>query len=206
MDKLTEYPHQMWFDYHKKNVKSIKLISGGSGYTKTPTVTILGGTIGSTGPFQIYGTSSSGASSGKLGYYYPLFTIQQQAEIYDSQNGGSGAAHSHTFSEFSGIFYMPNSSISNHGLTNKSADFKMYTVPDNVVATATATVSNGSVTKVTLVTNGRDYTSTPAVIFTGGADDGSTPSDTAKAYAYLNNDLVRDIDTTIKFDRMLMDN
>ena len=78
----------------------------------------------------------------------------------------------------------------------------MYTVPDNVVATATATVSNGSVTKVTLVTNGKDYTSTPAVIFTGGADDGSTPSDTAKAYAYLNNDLVRDIDTTIKFDRI----
>ena len=201
VDKLTEYPHQMWYDYHKKHVKSIKLISGGSGYTKTPTVTILGGTKGSTGPFQIYGTSNSGSTSGSVGYYYPLFTNQQQAEIYDSQNGGSGAAHTHTFDEYTGTFYMPTGSM-NHAVSTKTAAFKMYTVPDNVVATATATVSDGSVTKVTLVTNGKDYTSTPAVIFTGGADDGSTPSDTAKAYAYLNNDLVRDIDTTIKFDRI----
>ena len=40
------------------------------------------------------------------------------------------------------------------------------------------------------------------VVITGGADDGSTPSDTARAYANLANDLVRDFDTTIKFDRV----
>ena len=40
------------------------------------------------------------------------------------------------------------------------------------------------------------------VVLTGGATDGSTPSDTARAYANLNNDLVRDINTTIKFDRV----
>ena len=95
--KLTKYPWQMWNDYHKKHVESITLISGGSGYSTAPTVTILGGTTGSTGPFQIYGTSSSGATSGSLGYYYPLFTSELQAKIYDEQNGGSGAAHSHTF-------------------------------------------------------------------------------------------------------------
>jgi len=200
--KLTEYPHQLWYDYYKKHVTSITLISGGSGYTTAPTVTILGGTVGSTGPFQIYGTSSSGASSGSVGYYYPLFSSLEQSNIWDSQNGGSGASHSHTFSEYSGTFYMPNSQISNHALTTASRSIKMYTIPDNVVATATATVSDGAVTKITLVTNGSNYTTTPAVILTGGAEDGSTPTDTAKAYAYLNNDLVRDIDTTIKFDRV----
>ena len=40
------------------------------------------------------------------------------------------------------------------------------------------------------------------MIITGGADDGTTPTDTATAYANLANDLVRDIDTTIKFDRV----
>ena len=49
---------------------------------------------------------------------------------------------------------------------------------------------------------GANYTATPMVVITGGADDGSTPTDTARAYANLNNDLVRDIDTTIKFDRV----
>ena len=193
---------QIMYDYYKKHVTSITLISGGSGYTTAPTVTILGGTVGSTGPFQIYGTSSSGASSGSVGYYYPLFSSLEQSNIWDSQNGGSGASHSHTFSEYSGTFYMPNSQISNHALTTASRSIKMYTIPDNVVATATATVSDGAVTKITLVTNGSNYTTTPAVILTGGAEDGSTPTDTAKAYAYLNNDLVRDFDTTIKFDRV----
>jgi hypothetical protein len=40
------------------------------------------------------------------------------------------------------------------------------------------------------------------VVISGGKTDGSTPTDTAKAYANLNNDLVRDINTTIKFDRV----
>ena len=39
-------------------------------------------------------------------------------------------------------------------------------------------------------------------MLTGGKTDGSTPTDIAKAYANLNNDLVRDFDTTIKFDRV----
>ena len=92
-DKLTEYPYQMWYDYHKKYVSSITVSKGGSGYTKTPTVTIVGGTVASTGPFQILATSSSGSTSGSYGYYYPLFTSEEQAEIYDSQNGGSGTTN-----------------------------------------------------------------------------------------------------------------
>ena len=200
-EKLTQYPWQMWNDYHKKYVKTITVTKGGSGYTTAPTVNILGGTVGSTGPFQILGTSSSGATSGSYGYYYPLFTSQQQAEIFDSQNGGSGVAHSHTFDEYSGTFYMPNSSM-NHAISTKSGLYKMYTTPDTDKATAKATVVNGSVTKITVTNKGSNYTTTPPIVLTGGASDGSTPTDTAKAYANLENDLVRDFDTTIKFDRI----
>ena len=103
----------MWYDYHKKYVSSITLVDGGSGYTETPIVTIIGGTVESTGPFQVLGTSSSGSTSGTYGYYYPLFTDQEQAKIYDTQNNsGSGVATSYTFTEYSGrTFYMPASTV-----------------------------------------------------------------------------------------------
>ncbi len=114
--KLTEYPWQMWYDYHKKYVNSITVVSGGSGYTTVPTVTFTGG-------------------------------------------GGSGA-------------------------------------------TATAVVKDGSVTKVDITAKGKDYTTTPTVTFTGGTSTGDNPSTVATAYVNLNNDLVRDIDVTMKFDRI----
>ena len=201
--KLTEYPWQMWYDYHKKYVSSITLVDGGSGYTETPIVTIIGGTVESTGPFQVLGTSSSGSTSGTYGYYYPLFTDQEQAKIYDTQNNsGSGVATSYTFTEYSGrTFYMPASTV-NTGQTLKSGEFKMYTTPETDAATATAVVQGGSVTKINLVTKGKNYTATPLVLITGGTSTGANPSDVARAYANLNNDLVRDFDTTIKFDRV----
>ena len=199
--KLTEYPWQMWYDYHKKYVSSITISHGGTGYETAPTVLVLGGTVASTGPFQLLGTSSSGSTSGTYGYYYPLFTSQKQAEIWDSQNSGSGAAHSHTFDEYSGTFYMPTGSM-NHGITTKSTIYKLYETPNTSAATGKATVVNGSVTKITLSANGKNYTTTPTVVLSGGKNDGTTPSDTARAYANLENDLVRDFDTTIKFDRI----
>ena len=202
-DKLTEYPYQMWFDYHKKYVQSITITAGGSGYEVAPSVTVLGGTVGSTGPFQIQGTSSLGASSGTFGYYYPLFTSEKQSNIWDTQNGGSGASHSHTFTEYSGVtFYMPNSQIANHGLSTKSGNFKMYVTPVTTAATATATIQGGAVTKITVTGVGANYTATPTVVLSGGKTDGTRPTDTAKAYANLKNDLVRDFNTTIKFDRV----
>ena len=198
--KLTEYPWQLWNDYHKKHVASITVYKGGSGYTKAPTVTLVGGTVNSTGPFQVLGTSSSGSTSGSYGYFYPLFSSEKQAEIYDSQNGGSGTTNSYTFDGISGTFYGTSTSIT--PTSTISGAFKMYTTPATTAATATATVVGGSVTKITVTGIGADYTATPMVVLTGGLDDGRTPSDTAKAYANLSNDLVRDIDTTIKFDRV----
>ncbi len=200
-DKLTEYPWQMWYDYHKKYVNSITLVDGGEGYTTAPTVTVLGGTVGSTGPFQILGTSSSGSTSGSYGYYYPLFTSQKQAQIWDSQNGGSGAAHTHTFNDVAGTFYMPTVS-SNHAIATKSGAYKMYTTPDTDAATATAIVKDGKVTSITVTSKGRNYNATPTVVISGGTATGVNPATVARAYANLNNDLVRDFDTTIKFDRI----
>jgi len=69
-------------------------------------------------------------------------------------------------------------------------------------ATATAIVQDGVVTKITVTGIGSNYIKTPTVVLTGGKADGSAPSDPAKAYANLNNDLVREFDTTIKFDRV----
>ena len=78
----------------------------------------------------------------------------------------------------------------------------MYASPTTTAATAKATVVDGKVTKIEVTGIGANYTTTPMVVLTGGLDDGSTPSDVAKAYANLNNDLVRDIVTTVKFDRV----
>ena len=198
--KLTEYPWQMWNDYHKKYVKSITVTKGGSGYTKTPTVTLVGGTVASTGPFQLQATSSSGSTSGTYGYYYPLFSSQTQAQIWDSQNGGTGATNSYTFDGYTGTFYGPSTTIT--PTSTKSGTYKLYATPTNTAATATAIVRDGAVQKINVTGIGANYTATPMVVITGGADDGSTPTDTAKAYANLHNDLVRDFDTTIKFDRV----
>ena len=77
--RITEYPHKLWAENYKKAVKSITITNGGSGYSKAPTISFIGGTVGSTGPFQILGTSNSGATNGTYGYFYPLFTDQQKA-------------------------------------------------------------------------------------------------------------------------------
>ena len=114
--RLTQYPWQLWYDYHRKHVESITVYHGGSGYEKAPTVTITG--------------------------------------------------------------------------------------DDSTTATATATVTGGVVTSITVTGIGFGYSTTPTVTLTGGMNDGSAPSDPAKAYANLGNDLVRDFDTTIKFDRI----
>ena len=199
-DKLTEYPWQMWNDYHKKYISSITVTKGGSGYTKTPTVTIVGGTVGRQVHSRYWQQVQVDQHRAVMVTSIHCSVVETQAEIYDSQNGGAGATNSYTFDGYTGTFYGPSTSIT--AQSTISGAFKMYTTPTTTAATATATVVGGTVTKITVTGIGANYTSTPMVVITGGADDGSTPSDTARAYANLNNDLVRDIDTTIKFDRV----
>ena len=68
-------------------------------------------------------------------------------------------------------------------------------------ATATVKISNDIVQNITVTNAGSGYTSTPTVTITGGETGGSTPTDQATASVRLGNDKVRDISTTIKFDR-----
>jgi len=199
---LSTYPYRFWRDNYKKYVDSITVMYGGSGYLTPPTVTLVGGTTKTVGPFTVLGTSTQGASSGQFGYFYPLYTAQVDANIADSQAGGNGTSHLLKFSEFSSIdFYMPNTG-QNVAKVDRPAGYEVYTLSDVTQATARAVISGGAVSRIVVLTNGKNYTSTPRVIITGGGLNGNTPLDSARAYANLRNDLVRDISTTIKFDRV----
>lgn len=51
-------------------------------------------------------------------YYYPLFATEAEANYYDSQNGGSGTSHTHTFvDDLSGAtWYMPTNGGVHNGI------------------------------------------------------------------------------------------
>ena len=109
--KLTEFPWQMWNDYHKKHVSVDHCHKRWFRIHDSTDRDNSWRNSASTGPFQIQATSSSGSTSGTYGYYYPLFSSQQQAEIWDSQNGGSGATNNYTFVDYTGTFYGPSTTI-----------------------------------------------------------------------------------------------
>ena len=67
-------------------------------------------------------------------------------------------------------------------------------------ATATAYVSNGSITKITVTNAGSGFTTTPTVTLTGGGREDSTGI-AAKVYAVIDNDKVRQLNTTLQFNR-----
>ena len=199
---LSTYPYRFWRDNYKKYVDTITVIDGGSGYITAPTVTLVGGTTKTVGPFTVLGTSTQGASSGQFGYFYPLYTAQVDANLADSQAGGTGTSELFKFSEFSSVdFYMPTTG-QNIAITDRPQGYEVYTLSDVTQATARAVIKEGAVSRIVVLTPGKNYTSTPRVIITGGGANGNTPADSARAYANLRNDLVRDISTTIKFDRV----
>jgi hypothetical protein len=65
-------------------------------------------------------------------------------------------------------------------------------------ATAVAYISRGKITSIDVVTPGQGYTSAPTVVINGSQTDGGIA---ASATAIINNDTVRKIKTTLKFDR-----
>ena len=199
---MTTYPYKLWKDYYTKHVKSINITNAGTGYVKVPTISFVGGTVEDTGPYTVLGTSTSGASSGSYGHFYPLYTIQTSANVADKQNGGTGVSHSHSFDEYpTRTFYMPTSNT-NHGIAVNPGTYKIFSPGVKTHATAKAIISEGKISKIKLLTKGSGYTTTPEIIITGGTNDDTTPLDIAKASVVLNNDLVRDFDTTIRFDRV----
>ena len=77
--------------------------------------TYIGITPESNGPFKIYGRDETTTQpyKNKIGWFYPLYTTEEDAEAADAANGGSGVAHTHLFAGYNKLFYMPNSSM-NH--------------------------------------------------------------------------------------------
>ena len=70
------------------------------------------------GEYKFYGTAGSNQKgAGKLGWFYPLFATQAEAQAKDTELGGSGVSHIHTFVGLNRTFYMPNTG-SNHGTTD----------------------------------------------------------------------------------------
>lgn len=62
--------------------------------------------------YSVYGTSSSGTSSGTSGYFYPLYLNDITAKNVDKNNTGQsqGFSYYYRFSEFPNVlFYAPNS-------------------------------------------------------------------------------------------------
>ena len=70
-----------------------------------------------------------------------------------------------------------------------------------VQATAKAYISNGKVSRISLLTQGRGYLIAPRVVFEGGMDT-TVPHRAATAVAMIKNDTVRHNKTVIKFDRI----
>ena len=109
---LETYPYKMWRDHYTKHIKSLTITNAGSGYTKVPTVSFVGGTVEDSGPFTVLGRSSAGTSSGNYGHFYPCYTIQSNANVYDKQNGGTGTSVPITFDEYpTRTFYIPTSDV-----------------------------------------------------------------------------------------------
>jgi hypothetical protein len=199
---MATYPYRFWRDNYKKYIDTITVTHGGSGYITAPTVTLVGGTTGTLGPFAVLGRSNIGTTSGQSGYFYPLYTAKLDADLADTQEGGSGNSDLFTFDEYAGIeFYMP-AAVQNIAITDRPIDYTIYSSSDATQATARAIINSGSVVRIQVLTHGSNYTATPTVIITGGGVGGNTPADAARGYANLRNDLVRDIQTTIKFDRV----
>ena len=66
-----------------------------------------------TGPFKVYGRNivTTDTYKDKIGWFYPLFTDEDDAIEYDILNGGAGVVNDHVFTGSNQLFFMPASSV-----------------------------------------------------------------------------------------------
>jgi len=72
-----------------------------------------------TGPFKIYGTENN-----KLGWYYPLYTTEVDANSLDTDNGGNGTSKPIMFDGSNIVFYLPTTGGTEAG--NNIDDYESY--------------------------------------------------------------------------------
>ena len=78
-----------------------------------------------TGPFKIYGVKSPDMNEGsKLGWFYPLYTTEVDAQQKDTLNGGTGTAKVLMFAGSNTVFYLPTTGATESG--NYTEDFVNY--------------------------------------------------------------------------------
>ena len=78
-----------------------------------------------TGPFKLYGVKSPDMKEGdKLGWFYPLYTTEADAQQKDSLNGGTGTSKSLMFAGSNIVFYLPTTGATEAG--NYTEDFVTY--------------------------------------------------------------------------------
>ncbi len=135
------------------NLDKIIIDSPGSGYTSTPTVNITGG--GGTGATAVASIDNTGKITG-IAIVNPGsgFTFQPVVTF----SGGQGVFSVNLTAGGTGYTTAPNVTLTGGGGTG---------------ATATATVTAGVVTGVTITNPGNNYTSAPTVAFVGGGGTGA---------------------------------
>ena len=72
-----------------------------------------------TGPFKIYGTENN-----KIGWYYPLYTTEVDANSLDTKNGGNGTSKPIMFDGSNTVFYLPTTGGTEAG--NSIDDYESY--------------------------------------------------------------------------------
>jgi MBG domain (YGX type)/Bacterial Ig domain len=159
-------------------IESLHLISNGSGYSSTPTVTITGGTANASAVATVgYPLGTVTVGSGGTGYAVG-------DTVVFTGGGGSGASASVSVSSAGAITTI---NVTSSGTGYTSAPTITFTSAAGTGATATATLSasGGIVTAITLGDAGAGYPSTPAPVVTVSAPGGSGSTATASASVTL---------------------
>jgi hypothetical protein len=157
-----------------KQVVSVAVTAGGTGFTSPPTVG-FGGGVGS-GATAV-ATVSGGAVTGVTVTAGGNFTSTPTVTF--SGGGGTGAAATATMSGDTTIGTC--TSTGQVASINKTANGSGYTSPPAITisggggtgATATCVLVFGQVGNITITSGGQGYTSNPTVAFTGGGGSGA---------------------------------
>ena len=117
-------------------------------------------------------------------YYYPLFATQAEANYYDSQNGGTGTSHTHTFVDdpSSTTWYMPTNG-GTHSATSPPSGSEYTEITSYAYVD---TDGDGILNAVDTDDDGDGQTDANETLY------GSDPLDSTSTYADLDGDGIAD--------------
>ncbi len=130
----------------------------------------------------IFGVDSSISTTEH--YYYPLFATQTEANYFDSQNGGTGTSHTHTFVDdpSSSTWYMPTNG-GTHSATSPPSGSEYTEITSYAYID---TDGDGILNAVDTDDDGDGQTDANETLY------GSDPLDSSSTYADLDGDGIAD--------------